>query len=934
MLLASINTRVARRILLLLLVATLLPTGAALLVADTRIRDELVAQSLRNLRQTAEWYAIRVYDRLVLAESALRALAGDDAGRAWSLADGQYSAIGLIHPDPARTRWHGAAVDAGTIGEILRRRPAAGTAAILPLGGNDGERSVWVVGAVDATSGGPVAALKLDARLLWGDADELPYLTDTCVLDALYRPLYCSAALSEEAIGRIAGERATSAKGSVQWTADGVDQLSVYREIFLTGRFGAPGWTVVVTQPAAHAFAATGALRDALIPAVTLGLLLSALIGLWQVRKTLTPLRDLAGAARRIGERDFSARVAIAPDDEFGELAQAFNAMSTRLGGQFDALQTLAMIDREILTGSGPGAIAEACLTSVLRQSPSTPVALLLEDVAPGRDTHTLWTGAALGDPVLSRGATPDAAALAALCVHAEGISLGPDAAAELGLCAAIGAAGVRLFVQPVVGDDRVVGLFAIAPNEGDPALAPPKGLLRDLAARIAVAATSAQRREKLRLRAMYDPLTGLPNRAHILERLDEELEGATRAGTTLGLLFVDLDGFSGVNDSLGHTAGDQLLRSAGQRLSQQVSAADVVGRLGGDEFVVLLRDLPEHERARSIANRIVAALAVPFEVASAEVFISASVGIAFAPEHASNATDLLRAADLALYEAKSLGRGSSAAFDRRMTQEVERRTQLDRELREALAKGQFELQYEPLINTRDGRVRAAEALIRWRHPLRGLVPPLQFISVAEDSGLIVPIGDWVLHTACAQFMAWRRAGVRLESISVNVSAHQFRRPDFVDGVLAALAGCAMPADALQLEITESVLIDDKSEIGPALARLAGMGVELAIDDFGTGYSSLSYLQRLPVGTIKIDRSFVREIETRDDARALAHAAIEMAHALGKRVVAEGVEFDAQRVLLAQWDCELLQGWLFTRPLGAAEFESFVRAREGVALEL
>ena len=394
-------------------------------------------------------------------------------------------------------------------------------------------------------------------------------------------------------------------------------------------------------------------------------------------------------------------------------------------------------------------------------------------------------------------------------------------------------------------------------------------------------------------------------------------------------MLFIDLDGFAHVNDTLGHEAGDQMLAQVGQRLRANTRPDDLVARLGGDEFVLALLRLEDTEQAAQAARRVIDALAAPFTVAGAEVFIAGSIGVAVAPAHGLSAAELLRNADLALYRAKAQGRGSLCFFEPALHQAVLARATLDAELRLALRNDEFVLHYEPLIDGRDGRVRGAEALIRWNHPARGLVPPGQFIRIAEDTGLIEPIGQWVLRTACAQFVSWRAAGLTLDDISVNVSTQQFRRPDFVQMVSGMLADSGMQPEWLKLEITESVLVDESGEAERTLAELAALGVKLALDDFGTGYSSLAYLKRLPVDIIKIDRSFVHDIQDSDDAQALVRATIDMAHALRKRVTAEGVELAAQQALLSSWGCDLLQGWLFTRSLPAAAFEAMVSRTTG-----
>jgi diguanylate cyclase (GGDEF)-like protein len=451
--------------------------------------------------------------------------------------------------------------------------------------------------------------------------------------------------------------------------------------------------------------------------------------------------------------------------------------------------------------------------------------------------------------------------------------------------------------------------------------------ILWKLVDRVAVALTAAQRDLELHRRAYYDALTRLPNRVLTLEELERAVAQAARHKRVLAVLFVDLDGFSDVNDTLGHEAGDELLARAAERLRRCVRKSDVVGRLGGDEFTVILPELPEPEHASIAARHLIAELSEPFRLKAGEAFVSASVGIALFPNDGDKAEDLLRNADLAMYNAKQSGRGQVAFFQASMNQEVQRRVVLERELREALDGGQFELYYQPQLDLRSGRICAAEALIRWRHPVRGLVRPVEFIAFAESSGLIDPIGQWVLRTACAQLAAWRAQGLPLEYISVNVSPRQFRRPGLATLVGEILQKHELAPAALHLEITESALFGDQPAANANFAALTALGMQLELDDFGTGYSSLARLQHVPVAAVKLDRSFISPIERNTGAQAVVRAAIEMSHALGKYVVAEGVEDAAQLALLTRMGCDIAQGHHLSPPVPAADFAGFVRQR-------
>jgi EAL domain-containing protein (putative c-di-GMP-specific phosphodiesterase class I) len=329
---------------------------------------------------------------------------------------------------------------------------------------------------------------------------------------------------------------------------------------------------------------------------------------------------------------------------------------------------------------------------------------------------------------------------------------------------------------------------------------------------------------------------------------------------------------------------------------------------------------------AATAAQHMITALSQPYEIGHANTFVAASVGIAIYPADGANAQELLRHADMAMYRAKERGRGSFAFFEDAMHREAQRRLALDRELRQALENEEFVLYYQPQLDLRANRIVGAEALIRWRHPTRGIVAPGPFISFAEETGLIEQIGEWALNAACEQFMVWKRDGAPIDHVSVNVSPRQFRRKDFADSVARAMQAAGLEPGTLHLEITESVLVDDSGAADATLQRLIELGTRLELDDFGTGYSSLAYLQRLPVGTIKLDRSFIKGIPANDNAQAIVRAAIAMVHALKKEVVAEGVETGEQLALLRAWGCDAIQGFHLSKPVPADEFVALLRA--------
>jgi diguanylate cyclase (GGDEF)-like protein len=434
---------------------------------------------------------------------------------------------------------------------------------------------------------------------------------------------------------------------------------------------------------------------------------------------------------------------------------------------------------------------------------------------------------------------------------------------------------------------------------------------------------TELQRHEeRIAYLAHHDPLTGLPNRARLKERIEERGELLRQSGLPFGVFLLDLDRFKDLNDSLGHGAGDALLRAVAKRLTGALRKCDVVARPGGDEFAIIQtppRDAEKRSRlledhrngAVKLANRILRVLAEPFDLGGSQVFVGASIGISLAPDDGAEAEDLMKKADLALYEAKSAGRNCFRFFNAQMTMIAEERHQLEADMRVALVRGEFELHYQPIIDVRTRAVAAAEALARWRHPVRGLVPPDRFIPLAEDTGLIVPLGDWVLQQACRDAAGWPEH----VKVSVNLSAVQFRNAGLLDSILFALVDSGLPAERLEVEVTESVLLGKEADYLILLHQLKNIGVSVALDDFGTGYSSLSYLKMFPFDKIKIDRTFIRDIEGRADCAAIVSSIIGLGRSLGRHTTAEGVETEAQFEILRAAGVTLAQGYLFGRPV-------------------
>jgi len=424
---------------------------------------------------------------------------------------------------------------------------------------------------------------------------------------------------------------------------------------------------------------------------------------------------------------------------------------------------------------------------------------------------------------------------------------------------------------------------------------------------------------------ALYDGLTHLPNRSLSVDRLRYSIAQDCRNQLKTALLFIDLDKFKEINDTLGHDAGDQLLKASALRFKQCVRKIDTVGRLGGDEFVVILPGLEQVEDAKKVAENIIRVFSNPFTLSGMEVVVTVSIGIAFSPDDSDDYKKLLANADTAMYQSKEAGRNNYHLFNQKMNHNIKRRMEMEYHLRHALKLGELSVFYQPLVDIATRRIIGAEALLRWNNSVLGSVPPDEFIALAEQSGMIESIGAFVLTQGCEQFKDLIDQEGRALSLAVNVSPQQFRRgnlPELVDNILK-LTGFAV--ERLELEVTEGLLLDNQGIVKESLQTIRQQGIGLSMDDFGTGYSSLSYLRKFPFDIIKIDQSFIREMNTNPSDQALVAAAIAMAHALGIKVIAEGVETEAQLACLVEKNCDIAQGYLFSRPLPIEEFKKMIK---------
>jgi len=863
---AGLGTRVAARTFALFCLCAIVPIVISALVADRAVRTMLRQEAASELEGTSKSYGLLVFERLRQTDEALADLATQGAA-------------GRLARDDIRAfkSSHFRVLDVRDDSSSRRSLSLHGTQVQLTVSGLSGARGLQITAA-------------LEDSYLWN-------------VDAVYRDQMrmCIYGPNRELLQCAGGTPA--ARTHDDRTLEGEWSL------FLAPRYGAPGWLVRTEQPAAIALSALDSFERTL-PLVTLiAIAVALLFSIVQIRRSHRPLAMLTHAVERMGRRGLHRLVKIDTDDEYEDLGQAFNRMASGLARQFQLFRTLARIDRMILDDPSTEVLVAKILPTLpqLLHAPVVAVAV----AARGTGKLAIWW-ASSGATTVSRLPSHDLA-LEQL------VGKGDLHAAALVALAAHCTRQVR-YGLPIEVDGKLRGALLVADPDS-------RGSstrhARAFARRFAVALGSEERRESLLRQAYYDDLTGLPNRQLFKDRLERELAHARRSQTQVVVVYIDLDRFKNVNDSMGHSAGDELLLAVSQRLAAQIRESDTLARLGGDEFVLIAPGPNEHP-AHVLAERLQAALREPVCIQDSTWFVQASIGLAVYPQDGMDAETLLRSADIAMYRAKAAGRGGVTYFEEAMNRDARRRLLIEQRLRAALRDQMLSLAFQPKVSLSDGSLQGVEALARWTDPQLGWVSPGEFIAVAEECGLIDELGTWVLNEACSSYQWLRSQGIELGHVSVNVSMRQLRDASFVSEVRNALARSGMSAQALDIEVTESTLADNPREVNALLEAVREMGVRISIDDFGTGYSSMSALGALPTDALKIDRSFVLECANRATARSVVEAIVSIAHVLGKVTVAEGVETPEQVRTLRALGCDFAQGYLFSRPVERHELAAVV----------
>ncbi len=943
-----LRSRFGRRLLFLFIICALVPTCAVAFLSFKSVSEQLTEQSRERLAALASAAGKTLYDRLTFLENDLRkvvprlAQCRDNGADSVSRDCGE----GLLYAVEALARVSSDSISL-LVGEYDRMASldpraipalAPGQSLVTAQGASGAAAGVYLIHRPTDPAGSSVLYVaRIDLSYLWSPADEeaLPGSVDLSLWDPGLGLLVGSSSIADIS-PTIAKQIASTARGSVEWPGQAGASVATWWSLPETRRFRFPAWRVLLSEPQSDVLAPMAAFSRSFPLFLTFALLMVLVLGISQIRRSLIPLGELSRGTRRIADRDFETPVRVTSGDELQELAGAFNAMTLQLGRQFRALKTAAEIDRAVLSSVDSAAIVQTVLDRVPEIAPCEGISMTLLE-AGSSSVGTTWTGlcAAGKQTKVASVLTPDD--IKETRRQPEHLTYGREIPIPEFLAHFRRAdEDVIVDAYPLCYGGELLGVLAVRCKPG--VISEEETVqVRRLADQVAVALSNARMVDQVRFLAFYDSLTRLPNRVLYKERLAQALVRAERTHKLVAVCFLDLDHFSRINDTLGHDLGDVLLKEVAARLvacsrpgdsvsriGGEESVAEV-SRLGGDEFTVILPDISDPQDAVRVARRLLEAFRQPLRLGSQEVFVTTSVGVAIYPFDGADTEELLKCADVAMYHAKEQGRNTYQLYSASMNAEAMARMQLEGQLRKAVESGEFTIWYQPIIDLSTGKPTGAEALVRWAHPERGLVSPGEFITLCEECGLIVPLGEWILRTVCTQAKAWEDVGLGPLRMCVNLSARQLRHDGIVDTVRNILRETGLRPECLELELTESILMEPAGIVGRTIREVAELGVNLAIDDFGTGYSSLSYLKNFPVKTLKVDRSFIMNLSTDAGNAAITTAIIALAGAMGLEVVAEGVETASQADFLRERGCHRGQGYLFGKPLPVPAFENYLR---------
>ncbi len=918
---------VGRRILGLFLFVAIIPMLFTAGLAFHEFNRAVEQEAAKTLKDRAKEYGVEIFSRLQLSsekslevirivqEEGIQAISNN----AYLLND--FDAVWVLgeHRSPEIVLGN---IPFGLSNSDIDLLPGGTTQLRLTPG-----KDLLMLRSVEQDNGIELAIVfQLAASRIWGARENLTYNTEFCVFSAVGISLHCTSEIDSSIHAALileGGDNRASIFAS--WTHQDNAHFAALWQLFLKGAYDAPAFDIVAIQPTAFAMRSGADFQRIFVPAIALVLVLVGILSLNVIDRSLVPLQSLTIAARQVAAGNLESRVRIRTGDEFEWLGDAFNNMADRIGVQISTLEAMSGIDRMILSGSKLEDVSEDVVTHLIGLTQCESAAVIAREF----DAPQVGKMVSLHNGV----------------VHHDRIGLPDDVGhqwcqprqVELDDSDTTAAPYKDRFksfkhsyvvLVPVVLQDDLNGVLLLGSSKRMDMSR--SGLQRvvDLASRFAVALNSVEREDALYRQAHFDPLTGLPNRQLLKDRLTQYLAGARIDGHNGAILFLDLDRFKEINDLFGHSVGDEILIQSSERIASEVRDRDTVARLGGDEFVVVLPNVRNERIVRSTAERLLSRLSEAFTVSENDHYLSASIGIATFPDDGATVESLLKNADAAMYRAKDAGRGRFEFFSKSLNAESRRKIGIERDLRAAFYDNDLSVHYQPQFDISTGDISGAEALLRWTHPQQGPISPAEFIPLAEDTGLIVEIGSWVIGRTCKNLQTILDMGLHPGPVSINVSGKQLADSSFCKTVLDPIRKFDIHPGYIQLEVTETTVAQNRDKAVAILETLREEGLRVAIDDFGTGYSSLSYLQQMPFDVIKIDKSFIDSIGSSVASDNICRTIIKMAEQLGKKSIAEGVEDRQQLDFLHANGCDFVQGYYYSRALPWDEFIKFVAKQD------
>ncbi|MEE4378961.1 MAG: EAL domain-containing protein [Candidatus Competibacteraceae bacterium] len=922
------HSKIGRRIFLFFILSSLVPVGLFSAISLNKISTVLNEKVLQQLHATSKNYGMLLYDRLLFLEAEITRVA--DSLNKEILEKNQ---LDKEVNERFKTFMIASVTDDQIVlpssqKKIFLSKPqidhlAQENSLLLSVISENYQAQVFLFKLLNSPNKKHSILIgEIRRDYLWENGDILEPATSLCILNQFNDAIHCASGEASWLPKSLNEQLAVPSSGSIDWDINNKKAIVYYWSIFTEPRFFTSYWTVITTQPAIEARASVTDFLRTYSAVIVLAILSVLFLSIKTIRKTLLPLEALMSGIQRVSRGEFTEQVKVHSHDEFELLGASFNEMSGLLSKKIKILQTMAEIDRLILGRFTVRNVVDFVLTHFQELVPCDRVGMLILEEVNNGSSRLFVADQGSHDKSSSFEVKVSDQQIDELIENRNYLLHRADNKINSYLTPMEETNICRFFLLPIMVEENLVAVICIAykhvQNISDSDIA----LGREFSDRIAIGLSKSSWEKKLYHQAHYDALTNLPNRLLVTDRLNQAISRAKRYNTCTAVMFIDIDQFKKINDSLGHNAGDLLLKELAQRLPQSIRRSDTVGRLSGDEFIVVIPDTDKQKALSTtitVAEKILAKLAAPFVLNDNSLRVTASIGIAIQPRDGVTIDDLMKNADTAMYHAKAKGRNNYQFYAKELNATAFARLQLESQLHRALERDEFELYYQPQIDILSGRIVAAEALLRWQNPAEGWIGPDQFIPIAEETGLILPIGEWVFRKACKDIKSICELGFST-GVAVNISALQFRNPQLLVTIRQAIEDSALEPQNLEIEVTETTAMQGLEESLALLNQMREMGLRIAIDDFGTGHSSLAYLKRFPVHTLKIDRSFVQNLGVSQKDEAIINSILALAHNLGLDVVAEGVETTEQLQYLRQYRCEKFQGYLFSRPLPLDEF--------------